>query len=114
MRIEITKEAQNKLQKYADKKLLLDLDDGFGKYSDEGTCALLTKFRIIAVDDGDLKDYPIQLDSAIGKIYFKDSARDFLDEGMTLKVNPKTGLLIFSNTKETIDRSVNIIDYVKN
>lgn len=116
MKINVTKEAQAKLQKYVDagKKLLLDLDDGFGKYSDEGTCALLTKFRIIAVDDDELKDYPIQLDSAVGKIYFKDSARSFLDDGMTLKVNPKTDLLSFSNTKEIIDGNINIIDNIKN
>jgi len=115
MKIEITQEAQAKLQKYidVDKKILLDLDDGFGRFSGEGDCALITKFRIIAVDSSeDLSDYSVQLDSDLGAIYFKDSAKDFLDEkGMSLKVDPKTQLLIFSNTKETIDRSVNIIDY---
>jgi len=113
MKITVTKQAQAKLQKYvdADKKILLDLDDGFGRFSDEGTCALLTKFRIIAVDSReDLKDYPVHLDSSIGTIYFKDSARDFLDDGMSLKVDPKTQLLVFSNTKEIVDKSVNIID----
>jgi len=29
---------------------------------------------------------------------------------MSLKVDPKTQLLVFSNTKEIIDKSVNIID----
>lgn len=115
MKITVTAEAKSKLQKYVDanKNILLDLDDGFGRFSGQGDCALLTKFRIIAVDaDEDLSDYPVELDSEIGTIYFKDSARDFLDaEGMTLKVNPKTQLLVFSNTKETIDNSVNIIDY---
>ncbi|KRN99945.1 iron-sulfur cluster biosynthesis family protein [Companilactobacillus kimchiensis] len=115
MRIEITAEAQAKLQKYVDakKKILLDLDDGFGRFSGEGDCALITKFRLIMVDaDEDLQDYSVQLDSVIGKIYFKDSAKDFLDAtGMSLKVNPKTQLLIFANTKEIIDNSVNIIDY---
>jgi len=114
MRIEITKQAQAKLQKYVDagKKILLDLDDGFGRFSGEGNCALLTKFRIIIVGtDADLSDYPYELDSDIGSIYFKSSAEDFLDaNGMNLRVDPKTQLLIFSNTKETIDKSVNIID----
>lgn len=115
MKIEITKEAQAKLQKYVDagKKILLDLDDGFGRFSGEGDCALITKFRIIAVGaHEDLSDYKVKLDSVIGTVYFKDSAEDFLDEkGMSLKVDPKTQLLIFANTKETIDKSVNIIDY---
>ncbi|MGQ2375809.1 iron-sulfur cluster biosynthesis family protein [Companilactobacillus zhachilii] len=45
MKIEVSKEAQAKLERYvsADKKLLLDLDDGFGRFSDEGTCA----FRLV-------------------------------------------------------------------
>lgn len=115
MRIAITAEAQTKLNKYlADgQKILLDLDDGFGRFSDEGTCALLTKFRILIVPaTEDLSDYPVHLDSPMGTVYFKDSARDFLDnDGMSLKVDPKTQLLIFANTKETIDKSVNIINY---
>ena len=91
----------------------MDLDDGFGRFSGQGDCALITKFRIILVDtDEDISDYPIELSSSIGAIYFKDSARDFLDDkGMTLRVDPKTQLLVFSNIKETIDKSVNIIDY---
>ncbi|CAJ1190439.1 hypothetical protein FD33_GL000144 [Companilactobacillus paralimentarius DSM 13238 = JCM 10415] len=112
MKIEISNEAQIKLQKYVDagKKLLLDLDDGFGRFSDEGTCALLTKFRIIVVDPtADLTDYTVHLDSNLGIIYFKDSAKDFLDDHLKLKVDPKTQLLIFSNSKELIDKSVNII-----
>jgi len=113
MKIEITESAQAKLQPYvtAGKNILLDLDDGFGRFSDEGTCALLTKFRIIAVDANEnLSDYTVHLDSSIGTVYFKDSAKDFLDDGMSLKVDPKTQLLIFANTKEIIDKSVNIID----
>lgn len=114
MKIEITKQAQQKLQSYVDagKLILLDLDDGFGRFSGEGDCALITKFRIIAVDPSeDLKDYSVHLDSALGTIYFKDSAKDFLDDGMSLKLDPKTQQLIFANTKEIIDKSVNIIDY---
>ncbi|MFH5810171.1 iron-sulfur cluster biosynthesis family protein [Companilactobacillus sp. FL22-1] len=119
MKIEITEPAQAKLQKYVDagKKILLDLDDGFGKFSNEGTCALLTKFRIMVVDtDEDLSDYSTHLESELGTIYFKNSAKEFLDDSMSLKVDPKTQLIIFSNSKEIIDKSVNIIDYdlVKN
>ncbi|MQS75399.1 iron-sulfur cluster biosynthesis family protein [Companilactobacillus halodurans] len=114
MEIKVSEQAKDKLQKYVDagKKLLLDLDDGFGRFSNEGDCALITKFRVIAVDSNeDLSDYSVQLDSSLGKIYFKDSAKDFLDDGLTLKVDPKTQLLVFSNAKELIDKSVNIIDY---
>lgn len=115
MKIEVTPEAQAKLQAYvaAGKKIILDLDDGFGRFSGQGDCALITKFRIIVVDATEsLLDYPIELESDLGTIYFKNSAQDFLDEsGMSLKVDPKTQLLVFANTKEIIDKSVNIIDY---
>jgi Uncharacterized protein conserved in bacteria len=93
MKINLTTEAKNKLQPYVDKgkKIILDLDDGLGRFSGEGDCALITKFRIIVVDDNeDLSDYKITLDSDLGDIYYKDSAKDFLDEGISLRVNPKT------------------------
>jgi len=114
MKIEVTEQAEAKLHKYvaAKKLILLDLDDGFGRYSGQGDCSLITKFRIIAVDSGaDISDYTVHLDSSLGTIYFKDSAKDFLDENMSLKVNPKTQLLVFANKNEIIDKSVNIIDY---
>lgn len=114
MKIEVTEPAQAKLAKYVTngKNILLDLDDGFGRFSGQGDCALITKFRIIAVDPSeDLSDYPIHLESEIGTIYYKSSAKDFLDDGMSIKVDPKTQLLILANTKEIIDKSVNIIDY---
>lgn len=113
MKIEVTTEAQNKLKKYLDsnKHVVLDLDDGVGRFSKEGTCALLTKFRILIVDATEsLIDYPIHLDSELGTIYYKESAKDFLDDNLSLRVDPKTQLLIFSNSKETIDKSVNIIN----
>ncbi|MFD1472687.1 iron-sulfur cluster biosynthesis family protein [Companilactobacillus mishanensis] len=114
MKIEITPEAKEKLQAYADKTLLLDLDDGLGQYSDEGNCALVTKFRIIAVDkDADVSDYAIKLDSDLGTIYFKQSADDFLKPGIKLAVNPKTQLIVFKNDFETIDSSVVIVDFDK-
>lgn len=114
MKIELSKETQGLLQRYveADKKILLDLDDGVGRFSDEGTCALLTKFRILIVGaHEDLSDYTVHLESDLGTIYFKDSARDFLDDHLKLKVDPKTKLLVFSNSKEIIDQSVNIVNY---
>jgi uncharacterized protein YqkB len=112
MKIQITTEAAQKLQKFAGKNIVLDLDDGLGKFSGEGDCALITKFRVIVVDkDENLSDYAIKLDSDIGTIYFKESAEEFLKPGLKLDVNPKTQLLIFKNDFETIDNSVNIIDY---
>ncbi|WP_125565946.1 iron-sulfur cluster biosynthesis family protein [Companilactobacillus insicii] len=114
MKIELTNEAKNKLQSYVNdgKNIILDLDDGLGRFSGEGDCALITKFRIIAVSaDEDMSDYTITLDSDIGKIYYKQSAEDFIDDGLKLEVNPKTQLLVFKNSKEIIDNSVNIIDY---
>ncbi|AKP68031.1 iron-sulfur cluster biosynthesis family protein [Companilactobacillus ginsenosidimutans] len=112
MKIEITPEAQEKLQKFGDKNIVLDLDDGLGRFSGEGDCALITKFRVIVVDkDENLSDYSIKLDSDIGTIWFKESAEEFLKPGIKLEVNPKTQLLVFKNDFETIDNSVNIIDF---
>ncbi|MCH4008997.1 iron-sulfur cluster biosynthesis family protein [Companilactobacillus sp.] len=112
MKIEITPEAQAKLAKFNDKNIILDLDDGLGRFSGEGDCALITKFRIIMVDkDEDLSDYSIKLDSVMGPIYYKESAEEFLKPGIQLHVNPKTQLLVFKNDFETIDNSVNIIDF---
>lgn len=112
MKIEITPAAQAKLQEYKNKVFLLDLDDGLGRFSGQGDCALITKFRIIAVDkDEDISDYAIKLDSDLGTIYYKESAQDFLKSGIKLDLNPKTQLLVFKNDFETIDNSVNIIDY---
>ncbi|KRK63605.1 hypothetical protein FC72_GL001303 [Companilactobacillus tucceti DSM 20183] len=114
MKIDITNEAKNKLQSYVDagKKIILDLDDGLGRFSGEGDCALITKFRIIAVSaNEDLSDYKITLDSDIGDIYYKKSAEEFIDDSLKLDVNPKTQLLVFKNANEIIDNSVNIIDY---
>lgn len=113
MKIKITNDAKLKLKKYfsKNKKVILDLDDGVGPFSKEGTCALITKFRLLVVDSSsDLSDYPIHLNSDLGTIYFKNSAEAFLDNGVSLDVDPKTQLLIFSNTKETIDKRVNIIE----
>ncbi|MFC6323072.1 iron-sulfur cluster biosynthesis family protein [Companilactobacillus baiquanensis] len=114
MKIEITNDAKNKLQPYVDagKKIILDLDDGLGRFSGEGDCALITKFRIIVVSaNEDLSDYSIILNSDIGDIYYKQSAEEFIDNSLKLDVNPKTQLLIFKNANEIIDNSVNIIDY---
>lgn len=112
MKINITPEAQAKLAEYKNKTFILDLDDGLGRFSGQGDCALITKFRIIAVDkDEDLSDYSIKLESDIGDIYYKQSAEEFLKPGISLQLNPKTQLLVFKNDFETIDNSVNIIDY---
>ena len=112
MKIDITPGAKAKLAPYEGKNIILDLDDGQGRFSGQGDCALITKFRIIAVDkDEDLSDYAIKLDSDLGSIYFKKSAEEFLKPGLQLHVNPKTQLLVFKNDFEIIDNSVNIIDY---
>lgn len=114
MDIKLTTEAINKLKTYTEKgkKLILDLDDGLGRFSGEGDCALITKFRVIVVDkDEDVSDYAIRLNSVLGDIYYKESASDFLKPGLKLKVNPKTQLLILKNDHEVIDNNVNIIDF---
>ncbi|MFD1417747.1 iron-sulfur cluster biosynthesis family protein [Companilactobacillus keshanensis] len=114
MRIKLTTEAKNKLVAYAEKgkKIILDLDDGLGRFSGEGDCALITKFRVIIVDScEDVSDYSIKLNSSLGDIYFKESASEFLQAGLELKVNPKTQLLVLKNDHEMIDNCVNIIDF---
>ncbi|WP_164966336.1 iron-sulfur cluster biosynthesis family protein [Companilactobacillus metriopterae] len=112
MKINISEEAKTKLAKYGDdKNILIDLDDGFGKFSGTGDCALITKFRVIIVDKNeDLTDYPIELDSDLGTIYFKSTASDFLKSDLKLEVNLKNQLLVLKSDFETLDNAVNIVD----
>ncbi|WP_125763340.1 iron-sulfur cluster biosynthesis family protein [Companilactobacillus hulinensis] len=114
MRIEMTNEVKEKLQPYVDagKTLLLDLDNGLGPYSAEGNCALVTKFRFIAIDpDASKSDYEIALDSDLGPIYFKKIADDYIQSGMQLEINPKTKMIVFKNDRELVDGAVNIVDW---
>lgn len=113
-RIEMTSEVKAKLQPYVDegKVLLLDLDNGLGPYSDEGNCALVTKFRFIAIDpDAPKSDYEIALDSDLGPIYFKKIADDYIQKDMQLELNPKTRMIVFKNARELVDGAVNIVDW---
>ena len=52
MYLKISEKAQERLQKYTDEgaTIILDLDDGVGKYSKMGVCSLDTSFRLLLLD----------------------------------------------------------------
>lgn len=97
MYLKVTPEAKEKLVSYLDNAqvdLLLDFDDGVGPLSPKGACALLTVFRLVVVKKGAyLKDYNASLASDIGLLRYKDYSETYMDEEMTLSVDPNTQAL---------------------
>ena len=70
--------------------IILDLDDGVGKYSKMGVCSLDTGFRLLILDRlQKISDFSLILDSDIGAVYIKDYSKRYLDEEMILEVDSR-------------------------
>ncbi|WP_086315633.1 hypothetical protein A5821_003133 [Enterococcus sp. 7F3_DIV0205] len=113
MYLKISDAAQVKLTPYIENKsvIILDLDDGVGKYSKMGVCSLDTSFRILILDQLQEKtDFGLVLDSDIGAIYIKDYSKRYLDEEMTLEVDPRLQVLKLKSPSGTLDGNVPIVD----
>ncbi|ANK59099.1 MULTISPECIES: iron-sulfur cluster biosynthesis family protein [Loigolactobacillus] len=114
MKLTITDAAKQKLANYlgADKKLILDLDDGVGKYSKLGSCALNLSYRLLVVDQDEAigDEYGGTIDSTVGPINIKPYSKTYLDENMKLDVNPRLNTLSLSSESEQMDPNVNIVD----
>lgn len=73
MYMKISDELVERLGKYKDSRILLDLDDGVGMYSKMGSCALNISFRLLILDkDQDYSDYTVNVESPIGKFQSKN------------------------------------------
>ncbi|WP_071131166.1 iron-sulfur cluster biosynthesis family protein [Enterococcus timonensis] len=114
MKITLSPEAVAKLQPYLNDEtaLLLDLDDGVGKFSKFGICSLDISFRILVVDKTqDLKDYGTQLDSEVGPIGIKGYSADYIGESPSLTVNPRYQNLVLNSVSGLVDGNVGIVDF---
>lgn len=113
MYLKITEQAQERLQKYIDEgaTVILDLDDGVGEYSKMGVCSLDTSFRLLLLDKEQRKnDYKLQLDSDIGDVYIKDYSKMYMDEHMTLSLDPCLGVFTLESPSGSLDSHVQLVD----
>ncbi|RRG04115.1 MAG: iron-sulfur cluster biosynthesis family protein [Lactobacillus sp.] len=117
MFLTITDAAKEKLAKYlvADKQIILDLDDGVGKFSKVGSCALNLSYRLLIVDAAEdiSEDYSGTLDSTVGTLHIKPYSTQYLDEDMRLDVNQRLNTLGLFSESEQMDPNVNIVDITK-
>lgn len=101
LRIEVSKEAAEKIlnKKPDEAKLILNLNDGAGKFSDlAGSCSLDLAFDLVFVgSDEDLHEYTAEVDSDIGTFYVKPYSLDYLDQENHLRVS-SMGMLVLSGT----------------
>lgn len=97
MELTITNAAQAKIAaaRKGNETLLLDYDDGVGAYSDVGGCSMTNGFRLLLVA-ADKRDatYNAQLPSNIGEVYYKDYSEMYLDDKLTIDINPKNASLM--------------------
>jgi uncharacterized protein YqkB len=113
MFLNISDQAQVKLLPYIEQKavIILDLDDGVGKYSKMGVCSLDTSFRILILDQlQDRSDFNLTLDSSIGEVYVKDYSQRYLDEEMILDVDERLQVLTLKSPSGVLDNNVPIVD----
>ncbi|EMW6449967.1 TPA: iron-sulfur cluster biosynthesis family protein [Enterococcus faecium] len=113
MYLKITEQAQERLQKYIDEgaTVILDLDDGVGEYSKMGVCSLDTSFRLLLLDKEQRKnDYKLQLDSDIGDVYIKDYSKMYMDEHMTLSLDPRLDVFTLESPSGSLDSHVQLVD----
>ncbi len=113
MYFKISEKAQERLEKYIHEgaTIILDLDDGVGKYSKMGVCSLDTSFRLLLLASKQEKqDYPIKIDSDMGAIYIKDYSKMYMDETMTLSLDPRLNSFNLESPSGTLDNQVHLVD----
>lgn len=111
MYIEIDKELAERLSKYKDDRIVLDLDDGVGRYTKAGSCSLDISFRLLILNkDQDHSDYTYDIDSTIGPVAVKDHSKLYLEENMSLIFDVRMSLIKLKGPSGLIDGNVQIID----
>ncbi|MEO1768220.1 MULTISPECIES: iron-sulfur cluster biosynthesis family protein [Enterococcus] len=112
MYLEITDELKPRFLDYLkDSIVVLDLDDGVGKYTKMGFCSLDISFRFLILrKDQDRSDYQTPLDSNVGELFVKEHSAIHLDEKMKLEFDVPRGLIKLKGTSGLIDGNVQIID----
>ena len=92
MKLTFTAAAKARLEKFAgaDKKIVLDFDDGVGPFSKEANCTLALSFNLLFVPkDTDLSEFGATIDSNMGTVYAKPYSTEQMDQEMTVDVNEK-------------------------
>lgn len=113
MYLKITDAAKAKLDEYITENdaLILDLDDGVGKYSKVGFCSLDTSFRLLVLDKTQSReDYQMELDSDFGQVYIKDYSKMYMDENMTLDVDERLNMFKLLAPSGVLDSHVQVVD----
>ncbi|ENZ5657806.1 iron-sulfur cluster biosynthesis family protein [Enterococcus hirae] len=113
MYLKISEKAQERLEKYIQEgaTIILDLDDGVGKYSKMCVCSLDTSFRLLLLASKQEKtDYPMKIDSDMGAIYIKDYSKMYMDETMTLTLDPRLNSFKLESPSGTLDNQVPLVD----
>ncbi|MGX7132995.1 MULTISPECIES: iron-sulfur cluster biosynthesis family protein [Enterococcus] len=116
MNIQFSKEAKEKLAPFLSEKavIVLDLDDGVGKYSKMGVCSLDTSFRLLVLsEEQDLSDYEAAIASEIGKIYIKEYSKLYMAEEMIFTVDQRLQVLKLGSPGGVLDNFVPIVDLRK-
>ncbi|MBM7544075.1 iron-sulfur cluster biosynthesis family protein [Periweissella beninensis] len=102
-----------RLQEYVVKnaKILLDLDDGSGPYTNHAiACSMGINYRIIMVNnDANIDDYQEELKSNLGIVYSKKYANYTLATNMKLGIKPPFNTWQLSGTNMLIDDSVEFV-----
>lgn len=111
MYLNIVEPLVKQLSEYKDSIIVLDLDDGVGKYSKFGICSLNISFRfLILTPDQDRSDYTTEIDSNIGGILIKEHSEMYLEDQMTLDYDPRMSLIKLKGPSGMIDGNVQIVD----
>lgn len=111
MYMNIADEVVERLEKYPNSRVVLDLDDGVGQYSKLGSCALNISFRLLILDkDQDYSDYTVNVESNMGDIPIKEHSKLYLEDQMTLTFDPRMSLIKLKSPSGMIDGNVQIID----
>lgn len=112
MYLEIADELKPRFEDYLkDSVVVLDLDDGVGKYTKVGFCSLDISFRFLVLrKDQDRSDYQMPLESNVGELFVKEHSAIHLDEKMKLEFDAPRGLTKLKGTSGLIDGNVQIID----
>ena len=115
MYINIADDLVERLKKYQDSRIVLDLDDGVGQYSKSGSCALNISFRLLILDkEQDHSDYNLDIESNIGSTAIKEHSKLYLEDEMTLTFDPRMSLIKLKGPSGMIDGNVQMIDLREN
>ena len=117
MKLSLNPEAVSKLAPLFDDPtsiVLLDYSDGNGFLAEGKTeCTLNQAFRILIIHkDCDFHEYNQHLATPLGNFYYKDYTKMFMDDEMTIKLNPHDQQLsLHGKYSGVITASLKILDY---